>query len=93
MKHYLLLKLKDGVVSEQYANDIRPLFERVVAETDGVEGCNVLVNTVARPNNYDVMVTLMLSQCGLDNYVNSPLHKDFKANYLNDVEKKAVFDD
>lgn len=92
MKHYIIVKWNDKVQDKgDFYNKAFEAF-RKVTDIDGVDGLQVFRSNSERSNRYDVMIQISCSEEGLRNYDVSDLHKAWKDNYSQFIEKKAIFD-
>ena len=94
MKHYVLMRLKEGVFDEAAERDYRETFEKLKeALPDDILSVAVRKNTVERPQNMTVMIEMSLKdQKSLQKYLTHPLHVGIGQRYNPFVEAIASFD-
>ena len=94
MKHYVLMRLKEGVFDETAEQDYRDTFARLrEALPEDILAVTVLRNVVDRPQNMTVMIEMTLKDAdSLPKYLNHPLHKAIGQRYNPFVEAIASFD-
>ena len=94
MKHYVLMRLKEGVFDEEALRDYRETFAHLrAALPEEILSARVRVNTVDRPQNMTVMIEMTLKDAdSLPKYLNHPLHKAIGQRYNPFVEAIASFD-
>lgn len=92
MKHLILAKFNDRVTDKAaLVEPIRQLFS-VAAEIPGVHGAVIYPCCIARDNRYDVMIALDMDKDALPLYDASEMHRLWKREYGDLLEKKAIFD-
>ena len=70
---------------------VRELFSGCT-EIGGVHGCEIIENCVDRPNRYDLMIVISMDADALTAWDESGIHKKWKKEYGESIEKKAIFD-
>lgn len=92
MKHHIIVKFSEQV-SDKAAliAEIEPLFARCT-EIEGVHGCEILKNCIARENRYDIMIVISMEKEALPLWDASAIHKQWKSEYGCCVGSKAIFD-
>ena len=94
MKHDILIKYKPEIKKERKAElipEIRELFEHIT-EIPGIHGVTLYPNVVERENRYDLLIEIDMERNALEAYDHSVWHKQWKDQYGDLLEKKAIFD-
>lgn len=92
MKHYIIGKFKPDVIDKAaLCSRIAAMFAGAM-QIEGVHGAKVYPNCIARDNRYDVMIVLDLDQDALPAWDASTLHHQWKNDFGELLEKKAIFD-
>ena len=94
MKHYVLMRLKEGVFDARAEEDYRQTFEALKeALPEEILSVRVRKNTVSRPQNMTVMIEMTLkNEQSLGRYLRHPLHVGIGERYNPFVEAIASFD-
>ena len=91
MKHYIIVKFKEGTVVRALAEPVRG----IVAETlkiPGIRKSEVCLSNSDRANRYDMMIILYMDKAALPVYDVSEPHIRWKSEYGELIAKKAIFD-
>ncbi len=94
MKHDIIVKYKAGITKEQKAAlmpEIAELF-RHTTEIPGIHGVKLYPNVVDRGNRCDLMIEIDMDREALETYDSCIWHKQWKEQYGDLLEKKAIFD-
>ena len=91
MRHFIIVKFKDGVDKRMLVQPITELFKKVEM-ISGVEEVKVHLSNSDRPNRHDLMIEMELTPSGLIEYDESELHKQWKAEYGDYIASKTIFD-
>ncbi|MCI1723503.1 MAG: hypothetical protein LKM41_12100 [Lachnospiraceae bacterium] len=92
MKHDILVKYNETVTDKKAMEaEVRNLFQGVLS-VEGVHGVAVIPNTVERPNRYDLLIEIEMEPSALSAYDECETHKQWKKNYAQYLEGKAIFD-
>ena len=94
MKHDILIKYKPEISKEHKAElipEIRALFEHTT-EIPGIHGVKLYPNVVERENRYDLLIEIDMEREALEEYDRSVWHHQWKEQYGELLEKKAIFD-
>ena len=94
MKHDILIKYKPEITKERKAElipEIRTLFEHTT-EIPGIYGVMLYPNVIERENRYDLLIEIDMEREALETYDCSVWHKQWKDQYGDLLEKKAIFD-
>ena len=91
MRHYIIVKFKDKTVAEKIKVPVKALFERTLV-IEGINAVEVKTCCIDRENRYDMMITIDMEKEALSSYDVSEPHKEWKAEYGDLIEKKAIFD-
>jgi hypothetical protein len=89
MRHHILVKWKEGYSAN--VDQIRALFEKTL-EIPGISSVSVHPNIIERKNRYDLLILLCMRQDALEEYDNCQAHHDWKEQYGEYIDKKAIFD-
>ena len=91
MLHHIIVKWKETVQKEEIAKKVRELY----ADATNIAGVHEVIlkdNVTPRDNRYDLMIALDMDEDALVIWDNSELHKQWKAEYGDFIEKKCIFD-
>lgn len=91
MKHYIIVKFKEGTDVKSLVDPVKSIFEETL-EIPGIRGLDVRVSNSDRSNRYDLMILLNMDQEALPAYDASEPHHRWKKEYGDRIEKKAIFD-
>lgn len=92
MKHHIIVKFTPEVADKAaLVGEVKALFA-AEAMPDGVTGYDFFENCVARDNRFDLMIVVHLPQDALPAWDASAVHKRWKSDFGQYVEKKAIFD-
>ena len=91
MKHHILVKFVPGVDADALVEPVRAIFAQTLS-IPGVHGLELKRNCVDRPNRYDLLIVLDMDPAALPAYDASEPHKQWKRDYGERIEKKAIFD-
>jgi hypothetical protein len=92
MKHYILLKFRDGELRPDVIATIRKILEPLHREA-GFSGVAVRANCADRDDNHDVMIEISMdSEGALDNYKRRPNHMGLINFAGPKVVSKVTFD-
>ncbi len=92
MKHHIIVKFTPEVTDKTaLIGKVKALF---VEETvpAGVYGYAFFENCVERDNRYDLMIVVHMPKDALPAWDTSTVHKRWKSEFGQYVEKKAIFD-
>lgn len=92
MIHHIIVKWKDGAGDRsELLMKVRELYA-LAGEGCGVEEAEVIPNCIPRDNRYDLMIRLHMKKEDLPLWDASELHRTWKEEYSDRIEKKAIFD-
>ncbi|MBQ6504462.1 MAG: Dabb family protein [Flexilinea sp.] len=94
MKHDILIKYNPEIGKVRKAElipEIRALFEQTT-EIPGIHGVTLYPNVVERENRYDLLIEIDMERDALEDYDCSVWHRQWKEQYGDLLEKKAIFD-
>ncbi len=91
MKHYIIVKFKDRNDTERVYEEVKTLFEKTL-EIDGVNGVTLHKSNSDRTNRYSLMIEMDMTKEALEVYDACDAHKQWKAEYGDLIESKAIFD-
>ena len=89
MQHYIIVKFKDKTAVD--ADRITEIFSAASSIT-GVQGAKVHWNCIDRDNRWDMMIEIEMKKEALPVYDASKMHHDWKEEFTDCIEKKAIFD-
>lgn len=93
MTHYVLMKYKQGYLSDKKFEDLSMAFSVLCGQVDGISGCTVKRNAVKRETNMDVMVSFrVLNENILREYLAHPLHLEIAKENDPYIERRISFD-
>lgn len=93
MLHHIIVKYNDKVRDKMSFNkEVEALFKRLESECKGVRRVFFHHNCIDRSNRYDLMIVIDLDKDELETYDSSEVHKTWKMNYSDYLEKKCIFD-
>ncbi len=91
MRHYIVVKFKDGENWRNLIPSINSLFSDSV-NIDGVSSVKIHESNSTRKNRFHLMIELNLTASGLENFDNSDIHVLWKEKYGSLLESKTIFD-
>ena len=91
MKHYIIVKFKEGTDTAALAEPVRRIFAETLA-IPGIHGAQVRVNCTDRPNRCDLMIEMDMDREALPAYDVSEPHLRWKKEYGDLIAFKAIFD-
>jgi hypothetical protein len=92
MKHYLILKFKEGDFSPDVAREIERILAPLAGEP-GISGVAVRENCVERGDNHDLMVEIVMDGVlALENYLAHPCHAELVRFAGPKAASKVTFD-
>lgn len=91
MKHYIIVKFKEGYDWEGEQDEIRKIF-LATEKYEGVEKVEVRTSCSDRPNRAHLMILIHMTPEGLKNYDASAEHRTWKEVYGPHFESKMIFD-
>ena len=91
MKHYIIVKFKEGTDYCALADPVRSIFEETLS-IPGIHGVDIRLSNSERANRYDMMIIMDMGKEALAAYDVSEPHLRWKSVYGDVVEKKAIFD-
>lgn len=94
MKHHILAKYKADISAEkkkELAPKILELFENTTS-IPGINSVEVHENCIERDNRYDILIIIDMERDALAEYDSCVWHKQWKQEYGELLEKKAIFD-
>lgn len=65
---------------------------RPCLDIPGVHDVRVILNVIARPNRYDMLIVITMEESALPLYDGCDAHHQWKEQYGPLIEKKAIFD-
>ncbi len=91
MRHFIVVKWKEGTDKEAQTEPVRELFEKTLS-IPGVRAVRVSPCCIARSNRYDLMIEIDMEKDALPAYDESVPHKEWKSGYGDLIETKTIFD-
>lgn len=91
MKHYIIVKFKEGTDVRNLEKPVRSVFEETLS-IPGIHRVDVRLSNSDRSNRYDMMILINMDQEALPSYDVSEPHLKWKSQYGELIEKKAIFD-
>ena len=94
MKHHIIVKFNPDVTAEKKAGFV-PKIEALFGNTvsiEGVHAVSVLKNCIDRDNRFDIMIVIEMEKDALPLYDECVWHKQWKSEYSQYIDKKAIFD-
>ena len=91
MKHYIIVKFKEGTDVRNLEKPVRSVFEETLS-IPGIYRVDVRLSNSDRSNRYDMMILINMDQEALPSYDVSEPHLKWKSQYGELIEKKAIFD-
>lgn len=93
MKHIVMVKLKDGALTDELITRVKELLSRCVGVIDGFEAAEVFPNSYPREGNYDLMLEMdMQGPKTLEEYLPHRLHKEFVEYIAPSTVSRITFD-
>ena len=91
MKHYIIVKFKQGFDYKSSIPDITGIFEKAL-EIKGVNSVLVKPSSSERENRCHLMIEMAMERAALPLYDKSAPHLLWKDKYGEYIESKAIFD-
>lgn len=91
MKHYIIVKFREGTDAAALAGPVQAIFSETLA-IPGVHGVQVRLSCTDRPNRYDLMIEMDMDREALAAYDASEPHLRWKKEYGDRIAAKAIFD-
>jgi len=89
MKHCILVKFKEK--NPLIYPQIKELFNQLT-KIDGIHQVGYHENCIDRENRYHFLIEIDMDESALSVYDESEIHKQWKKEYGNLIETKAIFD-
>ena len=91
MKHYIIVKFKEGFEYKRYTADILSIFGKTL-DIDGITDVSIKTSNSDRQNRYDIMIEITMEKEALKLYDVSAPHICWKKKYGEFIDKKTIFD-
>lgn len=92
MQHHILVQWKEPPTDvSALCQDIRALFAPVLA-IDGITQVEVIPNIINRPNRYDLLIRITMTEAALSLYDQCEAHHRWKTTYGERIAQKVIFD-
>ena len=91
MKHYIIVKFKEGFDYKNRIGDIEDIFNKTLS-IDGVNAVSVKPSNSLRENRFDLMKEMDMQSAALPLYDKSEPHLFWKEKYGGYIDKKTIFD-
>lgn len=92
MQHYIIVKWNNEIKDKsKTANDVRRLYAEAT-DIPGINKVTIKENIIKRDNRYDLMIIIDMDESALKAWDDSRLHRRWKEEYGQLIDKKAIFD-
>lgn len=91
MKHCIIVTFKKEFEIEQELPTIQMLFEEAKKQK-GIYAVRIYRNVIDMPNRADLMIVIEMEREALAAFDASVIHRKWKENYAQMIEKKTIFD-
>ncbi|MDD6043820.1 MAG: Dabb family protein [Eubacteriaceae bacterium] len=91
MLHHIIVKWNEDVDKNTIAEEVRAMYAKAT-QIEGIIGVEIKENIIPRDNRYDLMIVLEMDKDSLSNWDDSELHKQWKSQFSQAIEKKCIFD-
>lgn len=92
MRHHILVKWNSTVKDKSALSAaVRALYDRAT-QVEGISGVRISDNVINRPNRYDLLIVLTMEEAALPAWDACELHKQWKRDFGDKIESKAIFD-
>lgn len=91
MKHYIVVKFREGTDVGALVPPVRQLFAETL-QIPGIHSVLVKPSCSGRPNRYDLMIEMEMETEALPVYDASEPHLRWKQEYGDRIAAKAIFD-
>lgn len=91
MKHYIIVKFREGTDFQTLEGPVRNIFEETL-DIPGIHSVDIRLSNSDRANRYDMMIMMDMDKEALPAYDVSEPHLRWKSEYGEIIEKKAIFD-
>lgn len=91
MKHYIIVKFKDIINAKKEVGAIEKLFHTAL-NIQGIDDIKIYNSNIDLPNRYDLMIKMTLTKSALIEFDHSEIHQQWKSEYGQLIENKAIFD-
>jgi hypothetical protein len=91
MKHYVIVKFKEGTDKAALLEPVRGIFEETLS-IPGIHSLDLKTSCSERAGRYDLMIILDMDPEALPAYDVSEPHLRWKSQYGSMIEAKAIFD-
>ena len=91
MKHYIIVKFKEGFDYSGHIDLISDLFDEAY-HINGVEKIEIHTSNCDLKNRYDLMIIMDLNKKALDDFDDSDIHQRWKDGYGAYIVNKTIFD-
>ncbi len=91
MKHFIIIKFKEGIKKENIIEPIKELFNNAL-KIDGINEIDFYISNSKLLNRHDLMIEMNLSLLALNEFDNSEIHKRWKNEFGKYIMSKTIFD-
>lgn len=91
MDHYIIVKFKDNVDWRSLTGEIEELFS-CAKEIEGVYRVQEFQSISSLSTRFHYMIKISCTENGLENFLASSVHREWKERYGDLFEQKAIFD-
>lgn len=91
MKHYIIVKFREGTDFRVLEDPVRRIFEETLAIL-GIHDVKLCLSNSDRKNRYDLMIIMDMDKEALPAYDVSEPHLRWKSEYGELIAQKAIFD-
>ena len=91
MKHYIVVKFKEGFDYSKHIDRISDLFNEA-KNINGVEKTDIYTSNSDLKNRYDLMIVMDLDKKALNDFDNSDIHQRWKDEFGAYIVNKTIFD-
>ena len=91
MKHYIIVKFKEGFDYLKQLDRISKLFDESL-KIEGVDRIKIYTSNCDLSNRYDLMIRMELTKKALTDFDASWIHQKWKTDYSEYIEDKTIFD-
>ena len=91
MRHFIIVKFNELGKKQELIEKIKELFNKSLS-INGVNQVNIYVANTDLQNRHDLMIEMLTTREGLDEFDNSEIHKIWKSEYGKYIISKTIFD-
>ena len=91
MKHFIIVKFKKEYNYKDKFNNIKDLFNEAMVIPE-IKDIIIHKSNSSKDNRHDLMIEMILTMNGLQDFDNSEVHRKWKEIYGKHIENKTIFD-